>query len=168
MNNKGITLVALVITVIVLLIIASIVVYTGTDTIKNANLQSLKTNMLLIEAKGREYVENASHELGVNPSEATEEMKNRSASMLVGTKIENTDSLVSHLNIDSKYSVYKLSEEDLNNMGIRDITSNDEDGWYIIAYDVTGADVKIYNTEGIRVSDGTVKYCLDDIRDLSE
>ena len=53
-------------------------------------------------------------------------------------------------------------------MGIRDITSNDEDGWYIIAYDVTGADVKIYNTEGIRVSDGTVKYCLDDIRDLSE
>ena len=95
-------------------------------------------------------------------------MKNKSASMLVGTKIENTDSLISHLNIDSKYSVYKLSEEDLNNMGIRDIASNDEDGWYIIAYDVTGADVKIYNTEGIRVSDGTVKYCLDDIRDLSE
>ena len=84
MNNKGITLVALVITVIVLLIIASIVVYTGTDTIKNANLQSLKTNMLLIEAKGREYVENASHELGVNPSEATEEMKNTDQLYWVG------------------------------------------------------------------------------------
>ena len=168
MNNKGITLVALVITVIVLLIIASIVVYTGTDAIKNANLQSIKTNMLLIEAKGREYVENANHELGVNPEAATEEMKNKSASMLVGTKIENTDSLVSKFNIDSKYSVYKLSEEDLNNMGIKDVSSNDEDGWYIIAYDVTEAEVKIYNTEGITVSDGTTKYCLDDIRDLTE
>ena len=168
MNNKGITLVALVITVIVLLIIASIVVYTGTDAIKNANLQSIKTNMLLIEAKGREYVENANHELGVNPEAATEEMKNKSASMLVGTKIENTDSLVSKFNIDSKYSVYKLSEEDLNNMGIKDISSNDEDGWYIIAYDVTEAEVKIYNTEGITVADGTTKYCLDDIRELTE
>ena len=168
MNNKGITLVALVITVIVLLIIASIVVYTGTDAIKNANLQSIKTNMLLIEAKGREYVENANHELGVNPEAATEEMKNKSASMLVGTKIENTDSLVSKFNIDSKYSVYKLSEEDLNNMGIKDVSSNDEDGWYIIAYDVTEAEVKIYNTEGITVADGTTKYCLDDIRELTE
>ena len=168
MNNKGITLVALVITVIVLLIIASIVVYTGTDTIKTANLQSLKTNMLLIEAKAREYVENANHELGVNPNEATDEMKEASNSKLVGTKVENTDSLVSHLNIDSKYSVYKLSEEDLNNMGIRDIASNDEDGWYIIAYDVANADVKIYNTKGIQVSDGSTKYCLDDIRDLNE
>lgn len=168
MNNKGITLVALMITVIVLLIIASISVYTGTDTIRNANLQSMKTNMLLIEAKGREFVENASYELGVNPSEATSEMKEKSASMLVGTKIENTDPLVSGLNIDAKYSVYKLSEENLKNMGIRDISSNDEDGWYIIAYDVVDANVKIYNTEGIKVSDGTIKYCLDDIRDLSE
>lgn len=168
MNNRGITLVALVITVIVLLIISSIVVYTGTDAIKNANLQSMKTNMLLVEAKAREYVENASHELGVNPNEATDEMKNKSASMLVGTKIENTDSLVSGLNIDSKYSIYKLSEEDLKNMGIRDVSSNDKDGWYIIAYDVTNVDVKIYNTKGIRVSDGSTKYCLDDIRDLDE
>ncbi len=168
MNNKGITLVALVITVIVLLIIASIVVYSSKDAIKNANLQSIKTNMLLIEAKAREYVENANHELGVNPSQATEEMKNKSTSMLVGTKIENTDALVSHLNIDSKYAVYKLSEEDLNNMGIKDVSSNDKDGWYIIAYDVTNAEVKIYNTEGITTADSVRRYCLDDIRDLTE
>ena len=168
MKNKGITLVALVITIVALLILASIVVYTGTDAIKTAKLQSLKTNMLLIEAKGREYVENANYELGVNPDAATDEMKNNSNSKLIGTKIENTDSLVSKLNIDSKYAVYKLSEDDLNNMGIKDVESNDEDGWYIIAYDVVDADVKVYNTEGITVSDGSTKYSLDDIRDLNE
>ena len=168
LNNNGITLVALVITIIVLLIIASIVVYTGTTTIKNANLQSLKTNMLLIEAKAREYVENANYELGISTAEPTNEMKKNSASKLVGEKIDNTDPLVSKLNIDSKYAVYKLSETDLNNMGIRDVKSNDDDGWYIVAYDVSGIEVKVYNTEGITLSDGSTKYCLDDIRDVNE
>ena len=50
MNRKerGVTLVALVITVVVLLIIASIAVYSGSDTVRKAKLEELRTNMLLI------------------------------------------------------------------------------------------------------------------------
>ena len=63
-KNRGITLASLVITIIVLLIIAGISVYSGTDIIKRAKLEELKTNMLLIETKAKECVENANFKLG--------------------------------------------------------------------------------------------------------
>lgn len=56
-RNNGVTLVALIVTVIILLIIAGIATYSGIGIIRNANLEALKTNMLLIEAKAKEYVE---------------------------------------------------------------------------------------------------------------
>ena len=52
-NNKGITLMTLVITIIVLLIIVSITVNYGIDSINKAQIQNMQTNMLLIEAKAK-------------------------------------------------------------------------------------------------------------------
>ena len=57
-NQRGITLVVLTITIIILMILAGITIHTGTESIQKANLEGLKTNMLLIETKAREYVEN--------------------------------------------------------------------------------------------------------------
>lgn len=84
-NNKGITLIALSITIIVLLILASITIYSGTESIKKAQLENLKTNMLLIKAKAKEYVEQASFKNGVDDTKIKEEVK----SELKGTKIED-------------------------------------------------------------------------------
>ena len=50
-NDKGITLASLVITIIVLLIIASIAIYYGTEAIKKANVENIRTNMLLINSQ---------------------------------------------------------------------------------------------------------------------
>ena len=55
-KENGITLIALGVTIIVLLIIASIGVYGGKETIKKAQLEEMRTNMLLIKAKSKEYV----------------------------------------------------------------------------------------------------------------
>ena len=68
-KNQGITLVALAITIIILLIIAGIATYSGVEIIKSANLEALKTNMLLIEAKAREYVEEVNFKMGPKPDE---------------------------------------------------------------------------------------------------
>ncbi len=97
-KNKGITLISLIITIIVLLIIAGITINLSNNSVKNANLQTFKTNMLLIEAKTREYVENASFELGVAPNNATQEMKEKANSHLKGTVVTAQDTaLVSKL-----------------------------------------------------------------------
>ena len=63
-QDKGITLIALMVTIIILLIIAGIAIYNGKETIQRANLEALRTNMLLIEAKAKGLVEEANFQLG--------------------------------------------------------------------------------------------------------
>lgn len=171
-NQKGITIVALIITIILLLILAGIVIQSGTESIRQAKLEELKTNMLLIETKAREFVENASFELGINPDEATDEMKENAQNELSGEDkgalVTSSDSIVSQLlaigisqeDIDNE-NVYKLTTENLENMGIHDVESNDEDGWYVIVYNIEETTAEIYNTEGFN---GV--YSLTDIQQI--
>ena len=62
--------------------------------------------------------------------------------------------------------IYKLSTDDLREMGINDVDSDDTDGWYIVIYNIPDVSVKVYNTTGFEISDGNTKYGLDDIRDI--
>ena len=56
-NNSGITLMVLIITIIVLIIIASISVYEGKELIIKSKINTIKTNMLTIQAKAKSYAE---------------------------------------------------------------------------------------------------------------
>ena len=58
-NSKGITLVSLVITIIILMLITSVTVYTGTNVIKQVTLQNVNTDMMLIKAKVKTMEEQA-------------------------------------------------------------------------------------------------------------
>ena len=171
-NEKGITLVVLTITIIILLILAGITVYTGKDSIQKANLEGLKTNMLLIETKAREYVENASFDLGIDPQNATEEMKTNAKNELngedKGTLVTSDDAIVKDLlNIGIKQEdidngkVYKLTTENLEKMGINEVESNDEEGWYVIVYNIDDTTAEIYHTIGYQG-----KYSLTDIEQI--
>ena len=165
-EQKGITLIAITLTVIVMLIIASITVYYGTDLIQNAKLQDLKTNMLLIQTKAKEYIENASFQLGVNPGDdkwtkAEEYLQGEDK----GTKVESGGEMATTLiNIGIKSEdiqtgkVYQLSTSNLEKMGINNVQSDSENGYYIIVYDLDNTTAEIYNTIGY-----DNKYSLTDI-----
>lgn len=171
-NQKGITLLVLTITIIVLIILAGITIYTGTESIQRANLEGLKTNMLLIETKAREFVENASFDLGIDPQNATDEMKTNAQSELngedKGTLVTADDAIISQLlnigisqeDIDNE-NVYKLTTENLEKMGIHEVESNDEEGWYVIVYNIDDTTAEIYHTIGY---DG--KHSLTDIEQI--
>ena len=164
-KDRGITLASLVITIIVLLIIAGISVYSGTDIIKRAKLEELKTNMLLIETKAKECVENANFKLGKIDNLGDDEKQNRineAKKELKGTEINKAD------NIDiekSEYNYYyKLTEDNLKDMGLSNIKLSDTDGLYIVKYDIKNAKVEeIYNT---KVYEG--KYSLTDIEQIEK
>ena len=49
-NDKGITMLSLVVMLVVLMMLATITMYYGNSAMKEAKLQDLKTNMLLIQA----------------------------------------------------------------------------------------------------------------------
>lgn len=178
-ENKGITLVALIITIIVMLILASITINFGTTQIKNANLQNFKTSMLLIEAKAKEYVERANYQLGVKPEEAVNnaELLANSQNELQGegkgTKVTSDNpvaSVIKSVGISeddiTAGNVYLLSTEDLQKIGINDEKSDEENGYYVLVYNILDASVKVYNTKGFTLGNGDTKYCLDDIRDI--
>ena len=97
-KNKGITMIVLVITIALLLILAGISIQGGSSIIKRADLENLKTDMLLIKVKGKEYVENANFNLGTSFDKLTDENEKSkriemAKSKLKGTEIQNASEL---------------------------------------------------------------------------
>ena len=159
-NNKGITLIALTITIIILLILASITIYSGKESIKKAQLESLKTNMLLIKAKAKEYVEQASFKNGVNKSEISEEAKNE----LKGEEANASDYSKQNIIINGGETLYKLTSDNLKEMGLKDIKlgSNEE---YLVKYNIKDVTVEVYNTSGYE-NNGTTVYSLSELEKI--
>ncbi len=166
-ENKGITLVALVITIIILLIIAGIGINYGTDTIRRANLEELRTNMLLIEAKAKGLVEEANFQYG--PQQDGDLSSIRSSIYVSENKMEVSNNIQS-VNIDIPSSipigdnVYVMTEETYTLWGMEDIYNELEKGeGYLISFDEENATLEVYNTLGYNG-----KYSLTEIDSIEE
>ena len=170
-KNRGITMVALVITIVVLLIIAGISIGAGNNAIKNSKLENLKTNMLLIEVKAKEQIENAKFRLGTSFDKATEEEKtnrvNTAKSEFTGEEIVDGNIFNNNIKEDNKNNIYyyKLSTQNLIDMGLKNVKSDEKDGYYIVKYDLKNSIIEIYNTEGFD-DEGNVVYSLTDIKQV--
>ena len=158
-ETKGITLIALAITIIIMAIIATITVYYGTDLIRNVKLQDLKTTMLLIEAKTKECVEEANFQKLDLAGAA-------SNNILLGTPLSTNSEVQTAANATGKIEgdinqYYYLSEQTLIDIGLKDVGL--DYGYFIVKYDITNIKVEVINTSGY---DG--KYTLEEIKALEE
>ena len=155
MKNKGITLVALTITIIILLIIAGISISAGGNMIKKANLEALKTNMLLIKTKGKEYVENANFKLGpkFDTAEDKQTRIDNAKTELKGTiatsdEVAQIKNKIGENKVDTDYTFYsELTMSNLEEMGIKGVQLEDNET-YIIRYELDSMEVEVYNTLG--------------------
>ena len=166
-NNKGVTLIALVVTIIILLIIASIAVGAGKGTIKKAKLENLKTNMLLIQAKSKEYVEEAGFKIGTN-TEDTEKVNNArqevyTTNAQLGEKLTSSQ-IPSQFNItDSDTNpCYFLTDDAKKSWGLEKIEIEDDEK-YMIQFNEKEETVEVYNTIGYNG-----KYKLSEIEQIEE
>ena len=154
--KRGITLIALIITIIVLIILAGTVIYSGTGMIKSVNLETIKTNLLLIQGK----VELVSQHV---------DMKEKDAK-LTGTKLADMkeDEVIKAflekqiIDSESKDSdFYVLKEQDLKDLELSNIQM--ESGmYYIVDYKTND----IITTKGYTATDGQTYYKLTDIEKL--
>ena len=176
-EDRGITITTLVITIIVLLIIVGISAGTSNKVIKSSELENVKTNMLLIKAKGKQYVENANFKLGTNFNNSTDKNKRIESAKeeLKGEKI--TDAAIFEQNIgitneditkenDDYIYYYKLDEDDLTDMGLSNVKSDEKSGWYIIKYDIKNVEVEVYNTYGFE-RDGNKYFSLTELQNIN-
>ena len=139
-NQKGVTIIALAITVVVIIIIAGITVKFGTDAIKTAKVESLMTNMITIKAKGKGYVE----EVNAQIWDLAAGEKNQKRNELFEQKFkmtENTSELTSCINTNlintNECVAYSITKETLNLMGLEELANNTEDNEYAIVFDLS-------------------------------
>ena len=163
-ENKGVTLVALIITIVVLLIIASIGVYSGKETIQKANLEAIRTNMLLIEAKAKGVVEKANFQLGPDLQKMSEINTIRSDVYVTENKLQKlSDSGITvPSGIPTGENVYVLTQEAATLWALDGVYDElEEDEHYVISFNEENATVEIYNTIGYQGY-----YSLTDIDEL--
>lgn len=162
-KQKGITLIALTITIVVMMIIAGITVNFGLDLIREVKLQDLRTNMLLMQAKGKECVEEVSFQkANVTDANEIETIKNEN---LKGTKVEENPEVQKLLQntgkIEEGYEYYYLTEQDLSDMGIQELSVEDY-GYFIVGYNIDEIKVEVINTNGYQGN-----YTLTQLNELS-
>jgi len=141
-NQKGITIVALIITIILMIILVSVSVRFGTEAIDKSKQEDIKSNMLLIQGKSKIIKDKHIYD---------EENSN-----LVGTPVSNASGYTISHELQSKINseqAYILTQEDLNNNGLGNIkTSNTE--FYVVDYDTC----EVYYSLGING-----KYALSEM-----
>lgn len=152
-SNKGITIVALIITVVVMLILITVTIEIGTEEIEKAKLEDLKTTMLLI--KGRAQIVADKEEFG-------ETYDNTGMVKLSETTTYNTTNLQTifeGLEDASNLYIWEQTAMDNNSIFVT-ITTTD---FYVIDYS-TG---EVYYSLGYLDGD-TTYYSLTDIQKIGE
>lgn len=149
-NKNGVTLVTLVITIIVLLIIASISIYIGTDIIKKASLQNINTNMMLIQAKAKTIYEQErfNHTANYKGTKLTEVTGNSAVEELISKNI-----------LEEADKFYLLNQNDLNEMGLEKINI---DKGYAVNYETE----EIIYIKGFEANNSTY-YKLSEMKNLN-
>lgn len=161
-KENGITLVALVVTIIVLLIIAGIGINTGMSSLEKVKLEELRTNMLLIEAKAREYLEEANFKIG-KETDITKIQEIKNEIYVTNNKLEkanNTNVSNNQGNINLE-NCYVVTQESLNLWGLNEIKLNNNEK-YLVEFKENEMKVEIYNTNGYNG-----KYSLSEIESNS-
>lgn len=164
-TQKGITLLALMVTIVVLLILAGVGFASGKETIQKAKLEELKTNMLLIQAKAREYVEEATFKMGIKPDD---EKKIQVREAVYGSgdengaKLSKAETIPAEFGIEDTTTCYWLTPEAQEKWGLSKMQMGDNER-YLIKFDEETATVEVYNTEGY---DG--KYSLTQIDQIEK
>lgn len=142
-NEKGITIIALIITIILMLILVGVTVKVGTKEISKAKFEDIKTEMISIKTRA-EIVK--------------DKYDFKDIDNLVGTKLSeatdyNTEAIV--IPDESKENCYIWTQEDLNSQELSSIKV-DKDKFYVVYY---GDDIEIYYSKGV---DG--KYSLTELQ----
>lgn len=153
-NDSGITLIALVMTIIVLIIIVSISSYEGSRMIATSKIQTLETNMLTIQAKAKAYAEEVDAKVftaGKNKRTARNEQFTKKFEdgkqhyrTIDLTNLQKGEDILDQVDyrIKNSYAAYIVTKSGLEAMGLKDIvddeeiSSEDEETPYVVIFSI--------------------------------
>lgn len=129
-SNKGITIVALIITIILMLILVSVATYSGINTYKNAQIAKFVAQMQLIQTKIDELVEENNTENIGETITTDETKKNIISRAYVNEEVQsNTDEYknkfryISRENLELQLDIADIEDDVLVNFETREVIS---------------------------------------------
>ena len=138
-SNSGITIAALIITIIVMMIIAAISVYEGRELIAKSRIQTLEANMLKIQAKAKAYAEEIDAKIWtINNSNDKENKRKEEFSSKGLTRIGETDT-------------YTVTNDGLVKMGLNDLKNE----VYTVIYSNEYKSIDVQYSEGVSYKGNT-------------
>lgn len=151
-NNRGVTLSILVVTIIILIILASVTITTSNLLIRVTESKAVVSNMYLVKGKAESLYEEYEFLGDTLPDEDNFLGKKVSVASLV------IYGVVSNGNTEEDNTWYKWTKNTLENNGL-DPEMLSEDAEYIVNYE-TG---EVIYTIGVKDNSGNINYKLTDI-----
>ena len=154
-KEKGVSIITLIITVILLIIITGLVVYTGMEMIDEVNRAELVVNMSMIQTKVKTINEKYNFE-------------GNDTSVFIGTKMTDVIKLPENIikmqqTINEDLSLYYLlTNDDLSKMNLEFIKNRNEENIYLVNYTTN----EIIYINGFKYKSDNLLYKLSDIRNI--
>lgn len=179
-DEKGVTLITLTVTIVVLLIISGISIYSGRETIRKARIEEMKTNMLLIQAKTKEYVEEVNHRMGISEfakdeESAKDEERKRNVRYSVyvteasfGTFEGDKFLWDEETKCEDNQFIYVVNGNSLKKMGLEKIELIDSECYYVKIDENTVKVLEVYNSKGIKDNSGNEYHSLSGIESIRD
>jgi len=119
-NQKGITVISLVITIVIMLILASVTIYVGTDSIEHTKMVSFVSSMQLIQKKVEKIVEEGNY-MGYG-ADLTTEQETELKNILEIEDVSNFKYFDSH-SIKEQLGIENIEDEIVINFITREVIS---------------------------------------------
>ena len=152
-NNRGITMIALILTIIIMLILASITVNIGTSEIEKAKLEDLKTTMLSIKGRVKIIVDKL----------AFEDTFDNTGMLAYDDATLYTSNIPGELKVileEDTSNLYIWDQTAMENNNITDVEITEED-FFIMDYETK----EVYYSQGFEYND-EVYYSLTELQEL--
>lgn len=169
-DNKGITLIALIITVLIMVILVSVTAYSGIDSVKQAKITKFVSQMKLIQEKVDEVVENNQTEgLGSNVTDSNQISIINTAYTQNNEITQNTISKYKYFSKDAlrtQLNIEDIDDEILINFETREVVSINGIKYngkkYYTQYKLPNGQTIINGNESLRKLEFTVELSLID------
>ena len=162
-ENKGITLLALMVSIIIIIIILGIAVNSGNNTLKKSKMGNMISAMELIKVRAEDYYEEISFEEGNKDFETYLMMMKNEKFIKKDAELEKIvlDKTFIENNYFIKWDTIKLKEQ-----GIDSTIIDTEEDFFIIAYNYDNREVQnVYYSRGFKLDDENIIYSLTQLKE---
>lgn len=176
-GNRGITLIALLTTVIVIIIISAVSITMGNNLVARTKVENMITNMLIIKSKARvleEEIEGKTWDYSTEIQEGESVSKKEQGMRDIFVNEHNfillkdvNASTYNMTELEESSVYYVLGEEALSKMGLGSLWEEGE-SYYVVKYTVKDnkyEDINVFYTRGIKYNNN-INYDLDTLQSV--